>query len=187
MLIFLVIAIIVATLILGLLSAYVALEKSNATRKNLVDNSGVFSLVRESPRKYFEHNKPTEADLTQFLDSKSLDQEKKDLLFAQWSASCEHSIRSIERADRFGVETFGLELGGLAKELMPHITAATYLTREMIFNHAELLPPYFLGDTSKIVHKDAMAGENKNIWEPLLPVKGSYQIPEWRNIDETNS
>jgi hypothetical protein len=187
MLIFLVIAIIVATLILGLLSAYVALEKSNATRQNLVSNSGVFSLVRESPRKYFEHNKPTEADITQFLVSKGLSEDIKSTLLSSWNTNCEHSIRSIERADRFGVETFGLELGKLAQELMPHITSATYLTREMIFNHAELLPPYFLGDTSKIVHKDAMAGEDKNMWEPLLPIKGSYQIPEWRNIDETKS
>ena len=73
------------------------------------------------------------------------------------------------------------------RALLPSLGQDVDVTRETIFNHPELLPPFFVGCRARLIFKEAdsaLLGEGaKSDWQPLLPsADGKYDLPDWRTL-----
>lgn len=184
--------IVLAIIVLVLLASYIIVdsEREKSLKKiKTIETSGVYSLIRESPAKKIRHVKPTREEINSWLAETFPDMEssQRRAYIDEYFDLEDRNIRVVTVADKNSVETFGYQLSPKAAELCKLIKPETYITREMIHNHPELIPPFFVGDTSRIHAKESWAGEHKTKWEPLLPKGGSYGVPDWRHLDVAQS
>lgn len=180
--------IVLVVIVLVLLASYIIVdsEREKSLKKvRTIETSGVYSLIRESPAKRIRHVKPTREEVNTWLSESfpNMDSQERRSLVDEYFDIEERNIRVITVADKNSVETFGYQLSPKAAELCKLIKPETYITREMIHNHPELIPPFFVGDQSRIVAKESWVGELKTKWEPLLPKGGNYGVPDWRYLD----
>lgn len=180
------------SLILLAVGLHYALKKKGeeSELKEMQHNSGVFSIVRVSPRKAVLQLKPTGSEVYRWLEENRPDlpeplrREKAD----EWDRLTEEAIALVEKADRDGRNTFRYQTEPKEEPLLPFITADGYITRETIFEHPELLPPFFIGCRTRLMLKEAdsaLQGGNtaKCGWKPMLPSPdGTYPIPDWRAV-----
>ena len=151
-----------------------------------ITKSGQYSIVKESPRKKLALTKPSPEQIQEWLKTQSdLSPERIEELLHQWENQIAHIIQIIERGDQEGVEIYGYEIRTSDPQICSFIGDSTYVTREQIFNHPELLPPFYLGDTTSMVPKEAWFGDEKADWVSLLPVQGKYQVPDWRYFEDS--
>jgi hypothetical protein len=174
------------SLILVGIGAYVVLEKKaeDENSEPPIDRSGIYSVIRKSPREDLAQIKPANEALEQFIRSASplkTDHQIQEILDL-WHESIESSIQKVEEGDRDGVQTYRFKIGPLDQKFCTFITEDTYITREQIYNHPELLPPFYPGCRVELVSKEAWDDQDKSGWKPLLPVNGNYEIPDWRQI-----
>jgi hypothetical protein len=182
--------IVIAILAVWALSSYLAVEqvRQESVIQRPMDTSGFFSLVRESPSLRIREAKPSLGQVREWLEEQhpNLAMPIRQKLIDAWLEIENQNIQTIEVADHGGVETFGYEFHPKALELCPLMQADTYITREMIYHHPELIPPFFVGDTTRIVTREAWSMQNSAEWVPLLPRQGSYQLPDWRFLVHEN-
>jgi hypothetical protein len=155
----------------------------NEDEMDKITKSGQYSIVKESPRKKLKEHKPSLEDIKSWVSDQDLSDEQKEQLINRWTISLEESITAIEHGDRSGVEIYGYEIKTSDPVICSFIDDSTYVTREQIYNYPELLPPFYPGDATKIIPKEAWFGDEKADWVSLLPVQGKYQVPDWRHFE----
>ncbi len=149
-----------------------------------ITKSGQYSIVKESPRKKLANIKPSLAEIKEwFGETEALSEEQQNQLLAQWTQNLEESIRTVEHGDRNGVEIYGYEIHTSDPKICNFIGDSTYVTREQIYNYPELLPPFYPGDATRLIPKEAWFGDEKANWVSLLPIMGKYQVPDWRYFE----
>ena len=117
-----VIVIIVLSVILAAIGAYVIIHSSDEKDepKRVIDVSGQYAVVVRPARESLAAVKPSEASLRSWLDTQNLPPEKKEELIAQWNASMEATIRTIDEGDKNGTATYRIELGPKGKQYVQH-------------------------------------------------------------------
>jgi hypothetical protein len=151
-------------------------------------NSGVFSVVRTSPRESLLSRKPNEATLRDWLSQQvpPLNPERIQALLDQWHDVLEASIAAVERGDRDGRDTYRFDVPESERPLVPALEPDTYITREAIYNNPELLPPYYPGCAVRLIRKEAdsemLGTPSRAGWKPLMPQNGKYPLPDWRTL-----
>lgn len=180
-----VIAIIVLSIILAAIGAYVVIHSSNEKDepKPVIDVSGQYAVVVRPARESLTAVKPSEASLRSWLDTQNLSSEQKEALIAQWNATMEETIRTVDEGDKNGTATYRIELGPKGKEYCHFVSEDNFITREQIRNHAEILPPYVLGCDCKLLPKQPWENPCKSGWKAVVPSRGSnYDVPDWRHL-----
>lgn len=170
---------------------YYSLQKRRAEleKQPVQLNSGIYSIVRVSPRKAIEEIKPTVEQVEQWLEQEEgmLPPEERGRLLALWSETLERSIAVVEKGDELLRDTYQYKIPESERQLLHFIPIDAYITRETIHNHPELLPPFFVGSKTELQLKEAdseHAGSQAHAgWKPLLPSSdGTYPIPDWRQL-----
>lgn len=185
MTIIIVIAIIVLSIILAAIGAYVIIHSSDERDepKQVIDVSGQYAVVVRPARESLTAVKPSEASLRSWLDTQNLSNEQKEDLIAQWNTTLEETIRTVDEGDKNGTATYRIVLGPKGREYCKFVTADNFITREQIRNHAEILPPYVLGCDCKLLPKQPWENPSKSGWKAVVPSHGSsYDIPDWRHL-----
>ncbi len=165
---------------LFLAGLYVALQKKNDEEEQTpqIHNSGVYRL-RRSPREALLSAKPSEKDLQDHLSGLGLDARDTQALLEQWRDQLEMNLRIIEEADMKEIRTFQYEIPAVQTEAAKAFPSGTYVTRDQLGTHAELIPPFHLGCRAVLTPRNAWEGGD---WKPLLPAtEGRYHVPDWRS------
>ncbi len=164
---------------------YMVLQKREKMLKNetapTIHTSGMYSLVRQSPRSALEERAPSLEKISGVIDDKSKAQSYLNL----WREHMEDSIQVIENGDADGLQTFCYEIPEQEKNVCVGISDNSYVTREQLQNYPQLIPPFYLGSRIKLIPKFAW---NTNLdgtgWAPMLPVNGKYITPKWSTVVE---
>lgn len=185
--ILIVILISVLALFLFGVGVYLVLQKRSIEEQpsSTIKNSGEFSIIRSSPSDALRSIKPTSDDIHQTLMSSPFNysDEQAQSEAAKWEESLLASIATVEEGDRLGYSTYCFDLTDKALSICNFLHKDSYITREMIHNHPELLPPFYIGCTAKLISREAWNNQDKSGWMPILPVNGAYQVPDWRQVE----
>ncbi len=148
--------------------------------------SGVYSLIRKSPRKELQEREPPLEEVRSILASpqaaptaNAAAQQYLD----EWRRVANISITNIEKGDREGIQTYRYQVPSKCQKTCAMFSGDAYVTREQLHNHVQLIPPFHLGCGVELVTKEAWgAGAEGAAWSPILPVNGKYQTPDWRIV-----
>ncbi len=166
---------------LFLAGLYVALQKKNEDEEQTpqIHHSGVYRL-RRSPREALIAVKPSEKDLQDHLATQAMPARESQALIDLWRDQTEANLRIIEEADIKEIRTFQYEIPANQTEALKAFPVGTYVTRDQLGAHAELIPPFHLGCKAVLTPRNAWEGGE---WKPLLPAsEGRYHVPDWRNL-----
>ncbi|MCB9496180.1 MAG: hypothetical protein H6686_04745 [Fibrobacteria bacterium] len=166
---------------LFLAGLYVALQKRDQESDSSpqIHNSGVYRL-RRSPREGMLLHKPDERALRAHIIGAGVPEAEAEGLIKLWHQQSELNLRIIEEADAKEIRTFQYEIPVAQAEALRLLPASTYVTRDQITLHAQLIPPFHVGCRATLKAKNAWEGGD---WTPLLPARdGRYEVPDWRTL-----
>lgn len=166
---------------LFLAGLYVALQKRDQENDNApqIHNSGVYRL-RRSPREGILLHKPDENAIRGHLASIGMSESDVSAMLALWKSQTEANLRIIEEADQKEIRTFQYEIPDAQTDALRFFPPSTYVTRDQLTLHAQLIPPFHLGCKAVLKAKNAWEGGD---WSPLLPAReGRYDVPDWRTL-----
>jgi hypothetical protein len=182
--IFILIAIVVLSLILASIGAYVVIHNADEKEKTpaMIDVSGQYAVLVRPARESIEKVKPKLEEVQAWLLTQNISDEERSRLLSQWTTSLNESIRVVDEGDKNGTVTYRVVLGPKCRTFCTFMSDDNYITREQIRNHAEILPPYILGCDCKLVPKHPWENPGKAGWKALVPENGVYRVPDWRHI-----
>jgi hypothetical protein len=118
----------------------------------MIHASGIYSIVRRSPRDSLGEFKPAIEKLTQYLASKNEDINKQPLneadrqaLVEHWKERLETNIREVEAGDHQGVEFYYYDFSSDDPVCKGTVNQGHFLTREEIFRCPQTIPPFHIG------------------------------------------
>lgn len=184
--IFMLVAIVLLSLVLAGLGAYVVIHNSDEKEKEsnapVIDVSGQYAVVIRPARESIEKVKPSLEEIANWLSTTGKNAEEQGRLFEEWRRSIDDVVRVIDEGDKNGTVTYRIVIGPKSRPFCSFISKDNYITREQIRNHAEILPPYILGCDCRLVPKLPWENPGKEGWKALIPENGAYRVPDWRHI-----
>lgn len=182
--IFILVAIIVLSIILASIGAYVVIHNADEKEKTpaVIDVSGQYAVLVRPARESIEKVKPSLDEVKGWLATQNISEEERTRLLTQWIETIDESVRVVDEGDKNGTVTYRVVLGPKSKIFCNFMGDDNYITREQIRNHAEILPPYVLGCDCKLVPKLPWENPGKQGWKALVPENGVYHVPDWRHI-----
>lgn len=167
------------------------LENERETQA-VIHTSGIYSIVRKSPREDLARIKPSEEEINQYLADQNVDIQGNHLtdatkgqLLSEWQKSCERSIVEIENGDANGLEFYYYTFQNDDPACKPFINKGHFITRQELFKHPELIPPFHLGCTCTIKchHETEVLRDTSEIGlRPFLQDGELPPLPEWKTI-----
>ena len=120
--------------------------------QSVIHTSGIYSIVRKSPREDVERIKPSEKEIIQYLTAQNVDihenqltEDDKKALLESWKETLEDSIQVVEDGDKEGLEFYYYDPQGEDDVCKDFLEKGHFITRQDIFKHPELIPPFHLG------------------------------------------
>jgi hypothetical protein len=146
--------------------------------------SGVYSLIRRSPRKELQEREPPLEEVQPVLSKEQgAANGSAQQYLDEWRRQANISINNIEKGDREGIQTYRYQVPAKCQRTCAMFGGDAYVTREQLHNHVQLIPPFHLGCGVQLVTKEAWSAGNENAaWTPILPVNGKYLTPDWRIV-----
>jgi hypothetical protein len=188
----LIVSLIGIVILLGFLviAIYVAMHRERSTAAALSDpilhKSGIYSIVRKSPSANMAQYKPSESEIISYLASQAQLSETARLelatRFRENLASC---IAEVETGDREGAEFYYYTFRDDDPVCARYIKKGRFVTREEIFQHPQILPPFHLGCSCQI--KAYKGSENLqrttelNMF-PFFKDATVPELPDWKTI-----
>jgi len=179
----------VALVLLILLTAtalYFVLQKKEEKEYPTIHASGIYSLVRQSPREMLEKKHLTLDQVKEVLKNAANPENinaSVEKYWELWEDILENSINTIENGDKEGLQTFSYSVPSKDKETCKGFSENIYATREQLHNYPNIIPPFHLGCQVRLETKDAWKTKLDGTgWKPLLPVGGKYPVPDWRIV-----
>jgi len=183
-------------LVLILLAVRFGLTKQKAEEEResqaVIHTSGIYSIMRKSPREDIGTVKPSRAEISQYLseqnvdiDKNSLSQADKEALIHQWNTSLENALNEVEEGDKKGLEFYYYYFENNDRVCEKYVTKGCFVTRQDLFKHPELIPPFHLGCRCmlKCHHGMEKIKDTTQIgMRPFLNTKGIPPLPDWKNI-----
>ena len=185
--ILIVVLISLSSLLLFGVGVHIVLQKNQAENraKAVIKDSGKYSLIRESPIEEIYQVKPNIDEVRSHLESHTeLNDSQIQVITDQWIQSIQSSIAMVEAGDAKGYNTYSFDFQDKDLKVCTFLDKDSYITREQIYHHPELLPPFFIGCTTKLTSREAWDNQNKSAWVPVLPLDGQFQVPDWRSFEK---
>jgi hypothetical protein len=142
--------------------------------------SGVFSLIRKSPREAALARVPTPEAMRQALAASSDANGTAEQYRAEWVRVAELCIHNVEHGDKEGIQTYCYAVPEKCRASCGRFGGDAYVTRDQLHHHGQLIPPFHLGCGCEIAPRAAWSGSGG--WSPILPVNGQYDTPDWRTV-----
>jgi hypothetical protein len=148
--------------------------------------SGVYSLIRRSPRKELQEREPSLEEAITVLSTpqaSAIANGSVQQYLDEWRTIANISINNIEKGDKEGIQTYKYQVPAKCQQTCAMFGGDAYVTREQLHNHVQLIPPFHLGCGVQLLTKEAWnAGSENAAWTPILPVNGKYLTPDWRSV-----
>ncbi len=157
--------------------------------------SGIYSIVRKTPRETISERKPSRDELRQYLrginediEDRALSDSDKNALIEQWDALLEENISQIERGDRENVAFYYFEYPDSDSVCARYVDNGQFVTREEIYQHSEVIPPFHLGCSCRIVayHGNEDLSESTQVgMRPFFRDETLPPLPNWQDTVKT--
>ena len=158
----------------------------------LIHASGIYSIVRKSPREDLQKIRPPEAEIRKYLASineditnKAISHFDKPKLIENWLLSREENVRVVEQGDTEDVEFYYLDFQG-GKECpvcTSYFRRGQFVSRQEIFKHPSIVPPFHIGCSTKLVpyHGKENLRETTILGMlPLFSTSAPPPLPDWK-------
>jgi hypothetical protein len=158
----------------------------------MIHASGIYSIVRKSPREFMGNCKPTTEDIRKYLTAKNEDYngsplsgKEKENLVAQWNTLLDENIVEIENGDGEGVEFYFYEISENDPVTEKYIKKGSFVTREEIHDYPQIIPPFHIGCTCRLrAHRGSenLRDTAELGIRPLFRGEKIPPLPDWRHI-----
>jgi hypothetical protein len=127
----------------------------------IIHASGIYSVVRTSPRNDIMRLKPSGKEMRKYLsginedsNGAALSAEDKERLSESYWTRVDKNISEIEKGDRRGAEFYFYDFEWDDPVCGKYLSKGRFVTREEIFKHGRIVPPFHLGCSCRIqAHK----------------------------------
>lgn len=168
------------------------IEKETPDSPSIIHTSGIYSIVRKSPRDQISRHKPSEKEILQYLNQQNVltksdggVKPNKTELVMMWKTSLEHSLKAVEDGDKKGLEFYYYDFQGSDPVCRNYIEKGNFITREDIYRFPQLLPPFHLG--CKCILKchhglEDLRETTEMGMRPFFTNNSLPAIPDWKKI-----
>ncbi|MBN2187962.1 MAG: hypothetical protein JW699_00800 [Chitinispirillaceae bacterium] len=155
--------------------------------------SGIYSIIRKSPREDLVRIRPQEQEIRKYLASLNEDIKRQALsvkdrrqLADTWRQSMEENIRSVEQGDACNVEFYYFDSEGNrpCPVCAQYINHGQFVSRQEIFKHPSVIPPFHLGCTTRIMAyhgKENLRETAARGMAPFFSSDAPPPLPQWKN------
>jgi hypothetical protein len=170
-------------------------EKGNEEYQTpLINASGIYSIIRKTPRESISDYKPSQEEIIKYFSNKNVN--SIDLLFSEadvsaliksWNAQMELNISEIEKGDLRGIEFYYYEYMWNDPICTKYIPKGRFVTREDIYNHPNIIPPFHLGCGCCLKQYKTKEKLNDTTEMRMLPFfyNGVLpMLPDWKEINK---
>lgn len=159
----------------------------------IIHSSGIYSIVRKTPRENIMKSKKSLEDISQYLANKNTDingnilsKDDKGILLEMWTRGIEESISEVEEGDKQGIEFYYYDFIKDDPVCAKFITKGEFVSREEIYKFPQVIPPFHLGCRCKL---KGYHGSSVDILEttemsmhPFFTDKNLPPMPLWKDI-----
>ena len=158
-----------------------AAAAKNAGDSTTIYTSGVFSLIRKSPRAAAVARTPEIEAVRSALTAAGGAPASAETYREHWVKAAELCIHNVEQGDTEGIQTYRYEIPEKCRATCGKFGGDAYVTRDQLHHQVQLIPPFHLGCDCVIRARGAWEG-GPGGWSPILPVNGQYDAPDWRTV-----
>jgi hypothetical protein len=180
-------------LVAMLIAARIGMNRAKSeeeTMPQMIHGSGIYSIIRRSPRDNIGDFKPSQEEIRKYLNDKNVNMKglspaQRNDLFSQWNELMEANIREIENGDKEGTEFYYFDFKQDDPVCEKIIRKGRFITREQIFEHPKIIPPFHLGCgclLRKYQGKDKLRDTTEIGILPLLQKGEMVPLPDWKEI-----
>jgi hypothetical protein len=156
----------------------------------MIHGSGIYSIIRRSPRDNIGDFKPSQEEIRKYLNDKNVNirgisPSERNGLLAQWNELMEENINEIENGDKEGTEFYYFDFNRDDPVCAKIISKGRFITREQIFEHPKIIPPFHLGcgcRLHKYQGKDKLRDTTEIGILPLLQNGEMVPLPDWKEF-----
>jgi hypothetical protein len=173
---------------IGIKKEKVENELSSAT----IHASGIYSIIRRSPRESISDFKPSQEEIIKYLSDKNVNMSDCDgyvmdstALIGSWNNQMELNITEIEKGDEKGIEFYFYDYMWEDPLCEKHITKGRFVTREELYQFPNIIPPFHLGCGCRLKRyegKEKLRETTEIGMLPLFKNGAPPSLPEWKEI-----
>ena len=170
---------------------YIAIQKEKPEEQQpTIHTSGIYSVVHRSPRHNIHPAKPSTDEIKAYLAAVSTDKKgatlgenDKKQLAQDWEAQLEKNIAVIEEGDNCGNEIYCYKPSRKCSYNECFFTGHTFVTREEIHMHPEIIPPLHIG-CACMLQPDIKWKTGQNSATQSLPLlRSNFKQADWKTIE----
>ncbi len=166
----------------------------------LLHQSGIYSIVRKTPRDHLRDVKPSTEEIRKYLEkinvnnidlgNNNLTTSEIDTYVREWDESLDRNIDLIEQGDSDGISFYYYDfIPEYCEVCAGYLKKGQFVTREEIYQHPHIIPPFHIGCTCTLVahHGETLQETTEIGMVPLFKNEIAPRLPEWRMIQQTNA
>jgi hypothetical protein len=181
---------IILLLLVMLIAVRIGMNKSKTEEEmpsQIIHGSGIYSIIRRSPRENIGDVKPSQEEIRKYLSDKNVNisNEQQIQLLSLWNEQMEANISTIEKGDQQGAEFYYFEYKWPDHICETSIKKGRFVTREQIFDYPQIIPPFHLGCGCKLhtyQGKEKLHDTTEIRSLPLFDNGTIIPLPDWKEI-----
>jgi hypothetical protein len=164
----------------------------NETCSPTIHTSGIYSIIRRSPRESIGDYKPSQEEIIKYLSDKNVNMVgcnpsgiDAKALIDSWNSQMELNISVIEKGDEKGIEFYFYEYLWEDPICGKNIANGRFVTREELYQYPNIIPPFHLGcgcRLKKYEGKDKLRETTEIGMLPLFCNGAFPKLPDWKEI-----
>jgi hypothetical protein len=113
-----------------------------------------------------------------------LSETDKSALVSKWNSLMETNISEIEKGDEKGIQFYYYDFDGEDPVCSKFISKGRFVTREEIYHHPMVIPPFHLGCGCRLKQFEgkARSRDSEAVMLPLFSEKTPPPLPDWKEI-----
>jgi len=153
----------------------------------LIHGSGIYSIIRKSPRDNIGDVKPSQEEIRKYLADKNVNINNTDqeALLSAWNSLMEKNINTIEAGDKSGTEFYFFKYAWPDSVCEKIIPSGRFITREQIYTHPEFIPPFHIGcscSLQTLEGKEKLRDTTEIRSLPFIREGQKITLPDWKEI-----
>jgi len=183
---------VVFIVVLIVVAMYISLQKKEIVEETtmpLIHTSGIYSVIRKSPRENIFSGKPAMNEVQAFVNCANQDfsgqlltDTDKVAIYQHYEKGIEKGIAVIEAGDKFGVQRFQIVAGSVCSACGSFRGNKLFVTREDLFRHPELIPPFYPGCQCTLQAELECLLDSD--FKHFTIENGPFPLPSWKNINK---
>jgi hypothetical protein len=183
-------------LIVLLIAVRIGIKKEKAGNdiaSPTIHTSGIYSIIRRSPRESISDYKPSQEEIIKYLSDKNVnmsDFDRRGLdtprLIESWNGQMEFNIKEIEKGDEQGIEFYFYDYAWEDPLCEKRIPKGRFVTREELYQFPNIIPPFHLGcgcRLRKCQGKEKLRETTELSMLPLFKNGSPPSLPDWKEIN----